>query len=395
MRSGLVLECGFGAMASSLLAPHRLAGCFESLGDGCEFGLLQRFCGLEVLGLLRFASLPLEHLLTLLDTRFGPLLSPECVSVFLPEGDREWWGRVAGFGIASHAGRWWTGDTSEADSEAAALAGERRRIPFLTRKLLEDLDTPHKIFVRRDLGRTVEDMAALARGLRSFGDHALLWIDIAPTPDRVGDVEKLGDGFARGFLGGFSNNAAPSVANTAVWLRLLETAMILLRPKLAIGLMSGETAAHRIIVPYETDDATDIILTSEVSAPFGDDLAMQHRFVFGSVHESRPMLSASVAELRPSPFHVVSCYIWLPDSYQGSVHIAVAGETVWTWKADTDRRQCWQRIATSFHGAKTPGTVQICLTATGQQNDCFYSAHWRVEPGVAPSDGLPDFPTAG
>src|SRR5579885_2880091 len=59
------------AMGSdAALPPDQLMMRFESLGENCEFGLAQRRCGAEPLGLLRFASAPLEKLLAGLEGRF-------------------------------------------------------------------------------------------------------------------------------------------------------------------------------------------------------------------------------------------------------------------------------------------------------------------------------------
>lgn len=44
-------------------ARAEILGQFESLGDNCEFGLVQRIGGIEPLGLLRFAGfhIPVEY----------------------------------------------------------------------------------------------------------------------------------------------------------------------------------------------------------------------------------------------------------------------------------------------------------------------------------------------
>jgi hypothetical protein len=109
-----------------------------------------------------------------------------------------------------------------------AVAGERRRVPFLTRKLPQDLASPHKIFARRDLGRRTGGIAALARALRAFEDHRLLWIELTGDPERAGTVERPDEGLSRGLVGTFPEHAAPRVSETAVWLRLLQSALVLL-----------------------------------------------------------------------------------------------------------------------------------------------------------------------
>ena len=54
---------------------------FESLGQNCEFGLVQRRCGSEPLGLLRFASTPLPHLLAAFEGGFEGLGGPDAIEI--------------------------------------------------------------------------------------------------------------------------------------------------------------------------------------------------------------------------------------------------------------------------------------------------------------------------
>ena len=62
-----------GPQQDDRAADHRTALMldFESLGENCEFGLVQRRCGIEPLGLLRFSSTPLPPLLHALRERFA------------------------------------------------------------------------------------------------------------------------------------------------------------------------------------------------------------------------------------------------------------------------------------------------------------------------------------
>jgi hypothetical protein len=64
--------------------------CFESIGENCEFGLVQRRCGAEPLGLFRFASAPLPKLLAGLEARFEGLSDPDNLEVQLSPNQREY-----------------------------------------------------------------------------------------------------------------------------------------------------------------------------------------------------------------------------------------------------------------------------------------------------------------
>jgi hypothetical protein len=68
----------------------RLMLRFESLGENCEFGLAQRRCGADPLGLLRFASAPLPTLLAALRTRFEGIGDWDQIEVRVSENGREY-----------------------------------------------------------------------------------------------------------------------------------------------------------------------------------------------------------------------------------------------------------------------------------------------------------------
>ncbi len=69
------------------LAEHELVLQFESLGDNCELGLVQRKLGAEPLGMFRFAGAPLGHLLCAMRSRFEGMADPAHVRV-QPENGR-------------------------------------------------------------------------------------------------------------------------------------------------------------------------------------------------------------------------------------------------------------------------------------------------------------------
>src|SRR5216683_6255225 len=58
------------------LSARELMYRFASLGDNCEFGLVQRRCGAEPLGLFRFATIGPESLVQLLEAGLDDLLDP-------------------------------------------------------------------------------------------------------------------------------------------------------------------------------------------------------------------------------------------------------------------------------------------------------------------------------
>src|ERR1700733_4757174 len=72
----------------------------ESIGDNCEFGIVQRHHGVEPLGLLRWAGLKLHMLLNALDDEFAALGRPE--NLQLRQLNTEYLVRDTGYGIHYH-----------------------------------------------------------------------------------------------------------------------------------------------------------------------------------------------------------------------------------------------------------------------------------------------------
>ncbi len=130
-------------LAYERLTPlHELMMEFESLGDNCEFGLVQRDAGAEPLGLFRFAGINapvdvrLEKLVAALDGELVGLGSPENVSVELAgaEGRREFMAIESAYNLLYHT------FLKEDEIEPEVLRKrESVRLQFLKRKLLEDL----------------------------------------------------------------------------------------------------------------------------------------------------------------------------------------------------------------------------------------------------------------
>jgi hypothetical protein len=182
-------------MAHSGLLMH-----FESLGQNCEFGLVQRACGAEPLSLLRFSSTPLPELLAALDARFEGMGAPEHTRVELSPSGREYMVHDSRFGFTYHA---WVEAGAAAPEEIAAR--EARRVPFLVRKLVEDLSQGEKIFVFRGMGALREEEAfPLALAIRRYGPAALLLVTLSDPEHPGGTVALRAPGLMVGSIDRFA-----------------------------------------------------------------------------------------------------------------------------------------------------------------------------------------------
>jgi hypothetical protein len=201
---------------------------FESLGQNCEFGLVQRRCKAEPLGLLRFSSTPLPQLLAALEARFEGMGAPESIHVEPSANGREYMVRDSRFGFLYHA------FVATGAMEAADIhRREARRVPFLVRKLLEDLQAGEKTFVFRGMGAMEEEeVFPLAMALRRYGPNTLLFVNLADAAHPAGTLEVRGPGFWVGYLDRFAPADDAGDFELAQWVTLCRAAY---RFRLAAG----------------------------------------------------------------------------------------------------------------------------------------------------------------
>ena len=170
---------------------------FESLGTNCEFGIFQRRCGSDPLGLLRFAGLPYPHLLDALDAGFAGIGEPAQLSATVEGVVPEWMVRQSTYELSFH-----TFQPPSAISASELLARQSRILTFRRDRLMELLSTGEKLFVvMRPEGLTAAEALPLLARLRARGPSALLFA-ANNTGVPAGSVTMLGPGFYRGSLDG-------------------------------------------------------------------------------------------------------------------------------------------------------------------------------------------------
>lgn len=201
-------------------APASLVLGFESLGENCEFGLVQRQCGAEPLGLLRFSSTPYEPLLRAMRSRFAGLGRPEFLEVEIAESGREYMIFDSRFGFRYHA---WVnvGEMQPYDIHAR----EVRRLPLLIRKLVEDLTEGQKIFVYHGMRPLSEEEAReLAEAVRSYGSGTLLWVERADAMHPPGSVVRVAPGLLKGHMDRFAPGDNAHDLSLDCWITLCRNA---------------------------------------------------------------------------------------------------------------------------------------------------------------------------
>jgi hypothetical protein len=193
---------------------------FESLGDNCEFGLVQRRLGAEPLGLLRFCFIELPHLLNGLRRGFEGLGDPASTEVSVNGKDGEFVVKAPAHGMLYH--------TFQHEGELTidtVRVQQSARLKFLRRKLMEDVAAAEKIFVvKRERPLRPEEVLPLYVALNELGQNWLLWVVLADEKHPSGTVEVLLPGLLRGYVDRFApNDNAPDLSLSA-WTAVCEAA---------------------------------------------------------------------------------------------------------------------------------------------------------------------------
>lgn len=180
-----------------------LMGQFQSLGDNCEFGLVQGQLGAHPLGFYRFANTTIDGLIAAFENRFIALQSPENIIVKyreFPNGEFEYVTTVLQYQFYSHTG--YQSDTLSADE---VRNKEMKRLNFLARTLIEDAETGKKIFVYKSNVPITEQRIEKLHG--AIGRHGLTWLLwVTPTTADwpAGRVEEVSERLLRGSIERFA-----------------------------------------------------------------------------------------------------------------------------------------------------------------------------------------------
>ncbi len=184
-------------------AARALLSGFESLGEDCEFGLVQRRYAAEMLGLFRWATLPVGTLMAMLDAGldgYGEAAQTE----IRPAP----WGELMAYDLRYDTKMHTFTHRSGVDVEQFKHR-HCRRMAFLRTKLLDDLAAGEKVFVCQAGADMTDELAcALAASLRRFGPVRLLAVGLAGVVP-AGTVRHIGEGVVRGAISRRGKAAVP------------------------------------------------------------------------------------------------------------------------------------------------------------------------------------------
>jgi hypothetical protein len=175
---------------------------------------------------LRFSGTFLRDLLRGLEADFAGVGTPEALRPFLTsnQGRREFMVVEENYGLQYHTFVYEDQATIEQVREQ-----ESRKLKFLRRKFLEDLQEGEKIFVcsRSNPPLSESEMLPLLFALRRHGPGTLLWVEPADEENPPGSVASVGPGLLRGFIDRFAPGENAHDLSLRVWLSVCANAYVL------------------------------------------------------------------------------------------------------------------------------------------------------------------------
>ncbi len=208
------------------LSIPQIALKFESLGENCEFGLFQRRCDAEPLGLLRFSSTFMRNLIRGIDNGFEGLGEIEDIDPRLEGAPRrEYMIHEKKFGLVYH-----TFVYEGQRSVWLMREQESARLKFLRRKFMEELESTDKIFVYKyGAGVSEEEILPLYMALNRYSEATLLWVVPAERDRPAGTVEVVMPGLLKGYIDRFAPDSNAHDLSFDGWMRVCANACVLER----------------------------------------------------------------------------------------------------------------------------------------------------------------------
>ena len=191
------------------LDPRELLMQFESLGDNCEFGILQRRFGAEPLSLLRWTSIGHDLLVDALNNQLDGVGLPEntllVVNGDYRTRDTRYYMQMTTFILPSQA------------TPEELLPKLCRRLQYLRTKLLDDLRAADKIFLHKAVEPLTDaQIMPLWRAVSAYGPNTLMVARIADAAHGPGTIRVV----EPGLIVGYFDRTSTTDPSVDIWLSI-------------------------------------------------------------------------------------------------------------------------------------------------------------------------------
>jgi len=353
---------------------------FESLGENCDLGVVQRAVGLEPFGLFRFAACDAAGVAALLRVRFEPLSVPEELWLDVVGAEREYWVKSRSSRFEAHTNRY-----ADRDAAAVVMRGEIEKMRYLTAHLLQDLSQGRKLCVfkgQSDLATIRE----VAWALQAHGPNCLLWVTVADIEHAPGSVQRDrgSEGLLLGYVSRYGTYDGPPSLPVEEWVAMCANAYRLWRgedpPRVACDNLISQAHASQSCL-WAGDPAAETRSCADPSVPAS--VQYQHRL---AREDATVILRAQLPIPRAGRF-TLSTWVRIPESSEvRAISLRLDGfETVASWAADLKSRGRWQRLWMTAEVTSSAYTVACDLIAAGGAGSEFESASWCLERAPRPS----------
>jgi hypothetical protein len=208
------------------LLPADLMMRFESIGQNCEFGLVQRAVQAEPLSLLRFAGIELWSLMRGLETGFDSIHDPTHfkLTTGVMDGRPEYMIFATRHWVRFHTGIF----ISDMPNITSVIERARNYLEFLQRRFVETLSAGNRIFVLQHPGAmdAAHALPVLSR-LCAHGPNSLLYVTESETM-APGTVQQEAGGLYHGFTDVLPPPDEPDRINVGAWLSLCANTLLLM-----------------------------------------------------------------------------------------------------------------------------------------------------------------------
>jgi hypothetical protein len=359
-----------------------LVKSFESIGENCEFGFVQRSGGYESPGLFRFNFTVLEKLIAGLNRRFDDLAAPGQVELHWTD---EWMVRETMYKFSYHT----FNKDRECDLERL-LAQQTRWLRYMAEKFIEGVEIGDRIYVRKgDPGEREPEIRSLSESLRRYGPATMLWVTLADEKHPQGTVEIIGDGLIRGWISKFSpHDHAPDI-DAACWIELLRRAWAL-RYLGDAGALPAPAPINLLASNFGGWTGSSIAASEfawDIPPPRHGVQVMKHVLLDDTSPGARVYGCQITENLVPGDLYVASAEVWFPADFTGRVvTMEILGRpSVIIKRANPKQTGVWQKIWTNARLADDRPIAYPSLFIAGQRGTTFYSVNWQLHRGGIPS----------